>query len=49
MFVDLGKVFDPIPRKAIEWALQNQLVPEYLVKLVIMLYADPKSRARVTG
>ena len=49
MFVDLKNAFDRIPRKAVEWALQRQVVPENLVKLVMILYADSKSRVRVTG
>ena len=49
VFVDLEKAFDRIPRKAIEWALRRQLVPEHLVKLVMMLYTDSKSRVRVAG
>ena len=49
VFVDLEKAFDRIPRKAIEWALRRQLVPECLVELVMMLYTDSKSRVRVAG
>ena len=49
MFVDLEKAFHHMPRKAIEWTLRRQLVPERLVKLMIMLYADSISKFRVTG
>ena len=47
IFVDLEKAFDKIPRKAIEWALRRQLVPELLVQMVMILYEDSKSRVRV--
>ena len=36
-FVDLEKAFDRIPRKAIEWGLRRQLVPENLVTEEMML------------
>ena len=49
IFVDLEKAFDKIPRKAIEWALRRQLVPELLVQRVMLLYEDSKSRVRVGG
>ena len=49
MFVDSEKAFDRTPRKAIEWAQQRQLVPEHLVRLVMMLYKDSKSRVRMDG
>ena len=49
VFVDLEKAFDRIPRKAIEWALRRQLVPEYMVELVMMLYLDSRSRVSVAG
>ena len=47
VFVDLEKAFDRIPRKAIEWALRRQLVPELLVQKIMLLYED--SRTRVSG
>ena len=49
IFVDLEKAFDKIPRKAIEWALRRQLVPEILVQMVMLLYEDSKSRVKVGG
>ena len=49
VFVDLEKAFDRIPRRAIEWALRRQLVPERLVQLVMMMYADTRSRVGVAG
>ena len=49
VFVDLEKAFDQIPRRAIEWALRRQLIPERLVQLVMMMYADTRSRVGVAG
>ena len=45
----MEKAFDRIPRKAIEWALRRQLVPELLVQRVMLLYEDSRSRVRVAG
>ena len=49
IFVDMEKAFDRIPRKAIEWALRRQLVPELLVQRVMLLYEDSRTRVRVAG
>ena len=49
VFVEFEKSFYRIPRKAIEWGLRRQLVPENFVKLVMILFADSKSRVRVAG
>ena len=49
VFVDLEKAFDKIPRKAIEWALRRQFVPELMVQRVMLLYEGSKSRVRVGG
>ena len=46
IFVNLEKSFDKIPRKAIEWALRKQLVPEKLVRLVMTLYSESTSKVR---
>ena len=43
IFIDLEKVFDRVPRSAIEWALRRQLVPDKLVTLVMVLYVDAQS------
>ena len=40
MFIDLENSFDRAPRSAIEWALRSQLIPEKLVRFVIVLYKD---------
>lgn len=49
VFVDLEKAFDRVPRVAIRWALRRQLVPEKLVRLVMMLYEDSVSKVRFGG
>ena len=49
IFVDLEKAFDKIPRKAIVWALRRQLVPEILIRRVMMLYEDSRSKMRAAG
>ena len=43
IFVDLEKAFDRVPRKAIQWCLRRQLVPERLVQLVMATYHNPKT------
>ena len=49
VFVDLEKAFDRVPRKAIEWALRRQKIPERLVKTVMCLYVGSKSRVCAAG
>ena len=46
-FVDLVKAFDCVPRSVIEWALRKRLVPEVLVRAVMKLYDNAKTRVRV--
>ena len=46
VFVDLEKAFDRVPRKAIEWALRKQKVPERLVAAVMSLYAESRSKVK---
>ena len=46
VFVDLEKAFDRVPRRAIEWALRRQNVPERLVAAVMSLYAESRSRVK---
>ena len=38
VFEDLEKAFDGVPRKAIEWALRRQKVPERLMTVVMSLW-----------
>ena len=49
VFVDLEKAFDRVPRRAIEWALRRQKVPERLVKAVMDLYVDSRSRVKTAA
>lgn len=49
IFVDLEKAFDRVPRKAIQWALRRQGVPEQLVKQVMLLYNEASSKVVVAG
>ena len=49
LFVDLEKAFDRISRKAIEWALRKQLVPEHSAKELLMLFEDTCSKLRAAG
>ena len=49
IFVDLEKAFDKVPRRVVEWALRKQLVPEYIVKLVMALYNESFSKVRFAG
>ena len=49
VFVDLEKAFDRVPRKAIEWALRRQGVPERLIVQVMALYHNSHSRVRATA
>ncbi len=49
-FVDLKKAFDQVARKAIEWALRRQKVPERLVATVMSQYVESRSKVKtVTG
>ena len=49
IFVDMEKAFDRVPRKAIQWALRRQGVPEQLVKQVMLLYNEASSKVVVAG
>ncbi len=46
VFVDLGRAFDRVPRKAIDWALRRQKVPERLVVTVMSLYVESRSKVK---
>ena len=46
VFVDLEKAFDRVPREVIAWALRRQMVPERLIKLVMALYENSKSKVK---
>jgi len=46
-FVDLEKAFDRVPRRVIEFALRKKGIEEKLVKAVMRLFEDAKTRVRV--
>ena len=46
-FVDLEKAFDQVPQKVIWWALRKPGVEEWIVRLVLVMYANAGSRVRV--
>ena len=48
-FVDLEKASDPVPRKALWWALRSFGVEEWAVLVIQGMYRDVKSRVRVNG
>ena len=46
-FMDLGKAFDRVPRKVLEWEMGKKGIPEDLVRSVMSLYEGAKTRVRV--
>ena len=46
-FVDLEKAFDRVPRKVMEWALRKKSLLEVLMKAVMSLYEDSRTKVRV--
>ena len=46
-FVDLEKAFDRVPRKVIEWSLRKKGVEERLVKVIMNMYLEAKTKVRV--
>ena len=46
--VDLEKAFDWVPRKVIWWALRKLGVEEWIVRLVLGMYANARNRIRVS-
>ena len=47
--MDLEKAFELVPRKADEWALRRQKVPERLVTAVMSPYAESRSRVKTVA
>ena len=43
IFVHLEKAFDRIPRQTFVWALRRQLIPEKLIRLVMLTYESTKT------
>ena len=48
-FVDLEKVFDRVPRKVLEWAMRKNGIPEVLVRSVMSLHEEVKTRVIVNS
>ena len=46
-FVDLEKAFDRVPRRVMQWALRKKGLSEILVKAVMSLYEDSKTKVKV--
>ena len=46
-FVDLEKAFNKGPRIVMQWALRKKGLPEILVKAVMSLYEDSKTKVKV--
>ena len=46
-FVDMEKAFDRVPRKVMEWALRKKGLSEVMVRAVMSLYDDAKTRVRM--
>ena len=46
-FVDQDKTFDRGPRKELEWAMRKKAIPKVLVRSMISLYEEAKTRVIV--
>ncbi|XP_015776010.1 PREDICTED: uncharacterized protein LOC107354102 [Acropora digitifera] len=46
-FVDLEKALNRFPRRVLEWAMRKRGIPETMVRIVMSLYGDAKTRSRV--
>ena len=46
-FLDLGKTFDRVPRKVLEWVLRKDEIQQVLFRSVMSLYEEAKTRIRV--
>ena len=48
-FVDLEKAFDKVPRKVLWWALRKVGVPEWIVRVIQVMYQNARSQVRVNN
>ena len=48
-FVDLEKAFDRVPRKVLWWALRKVGVPEWIVRVVQIMYQSARSKVKVNN
>ena len=48
-FVDLEKAFDRVPRKVLWWALRKVGVPEWIVRVVQIMYQSATSKVKVNN
>ena len=46
-FVDIEKAFDRVSRKMMEWAMRKKGLPELIVRPVMSLYHETKTKVRV--
>ena len=46
-FVDLEKAFERVPRKVLWWALRKVGIPEWIVRVVQIMYQNTRSRVRI--
>ena len=46
-FANMEKAFDKVPRKVMEWAMRKKVLSEAIVRAVMSLYDDAKTRVRV--
>ena len=48
-FMDLEKAFDRAPRKVLEWAMRTKGIPQVLVRSVMSLHEEAKTRVIVNS
>ena len=48
-FVDLEKTFDRVPRKVLSWPLRKVGIPEWIVRVIQVMYQNARSQVRVNN
>ena len=48
-FGDLEKAFDRVPRKVLWWALRKVGIPEWIVRVIQVMYQNARSQVRVNN